>query len=322
MTFPTLEHLLLQPPAELDPAIFALIAPIAITSRAASSLNGDQAGYKGVLAFMARHGLTTLPDLAGVLKFYHEDSQLVGPQSMRNRRKALSLLYKYFRQENWTHHPLAREYLRARMREAAPAKQKDPLTDRVLQAAIHQCELDEHDLVGRRDASILALLRAGRRGAEWSALDFARDCTIHENAMSVHIGSSKTDQYHEGETIWLLRESNPRYCPIALLERWREVYHGTPIYCTMNNNGTVRDHRLSAAAMRDIVKKYVEKLGYDPTQWGAHSGRAGYVTTGYARNMSEADMLARTGQGSVDVLRKYRRYTPEFHQSMPQQMGD
>ena len=43
------------------------------------------------------------------------------------------------------------------------------------------------------------------------------DITFTESAMSVHIASSKTDQYRQGDTVLVARTGNAT-CPVAMLE--------------------------------------------------------------------------------------------------------
>ena len=43
------------------------------------------------------------------------------------------------------------------------------------------------------------------------------DITFTESAMSVHIASSKTDQYRQGHTVLVARTGNAT-CPVAMLE--------------------------------------------------------------------------------------------------------
>jgi hypothetical protein len=44
-----------------------------------------------------------------------------------------------------------------------------------------------------------------------------------------------------------------------------------PLFRVMNRHGQVLDERLSGAGVAIVVKRYVEKLGYDPALFAGHS---------------------------------------------------
>jgi integrase len=320
MKMPSLEVLLLQPPDDLDPELFTEIMGTALESRARGTVEAERGAYRVVATFVDR--LPTAPNLGELLGFYREQTQLVGVQSMRSRRKILSLLYTYLGLPNLTQHPLARQYLTARMRKATPAQQKDAFLDADLEASIRICERDQKTMRGLRDATLLAFMcRSGMRGDEIEKLDRA-DITLHDRTMLITIRRSKTDQYSEGQPIWVPARAEPRFCALALLKRWFEIYSGDALFCGVNNNGTLRTYaRLHRQSIAKIIKHYAALLGHDPRRFACHSMRSGFVTEGYRHGMTEADMLAVTRHSHVDVLRGYRRYVPELHEPLPPRLG-
>jgi hypothetical protein len=323
MILPTFETLLLQPPRDMDPELFARFAPIAIQSRADGTLHSERSGYNALARFV--EPLSGPPTVEELLTFFHAESQNVGRQAMRERRKAASLLYKWCDLPNLTQHPLVKMFVEARMREAKPGEPKAPILDADLEAAMRICELDSCRMRGLRDAAVLAFLRhSAMRGSEVEVLDFDNDIRLFDTMMGIRIRKSKGDQFSDGCTIWVKATPDERFCPLAALRRWREAYHGKPLFCGFTCSGTLRRgrrERLRIGGIISIVKKYMEQIGHNPDDYGSHSGRSGYVTEGYRHNVPEAEMLAVTRHKSVDVLRKYRRYLPTVYENVAERLG-
>ncbi len=57
---------------------------------------------------------------------------------------------------------------------------------------------------------------------------------------------------------------------------------------------------------------YIAKLGLDPKQYGAHSLRAGFLTSAAARGASIFRMMDISRHKSVDTLRGYIREADAF----------
>jgi len=52
-----------------------------------------------------------------------------------------------------------------------------------------------------------------------------------------------------------------------------------PIFRPARKGGAVRDRRLTAKSVCDLVKSYAGRLGLDVADFGAHSLRAGFLTS-------------------------------------------
>lgn len=76
----------------------------------------------------------------------------------------------------------------------------------------------------------------------------------------------------------------PLFRPFSRTGRVRKVSHpekGSP--------------RLTTQAVADIVKRYAEAAGLDPTLFGAHSLRAGFITTAAERGADMARIMDVSG---------------------------
>ena len=126
-----------------------------------------------------------------------------------------------------------------------------------------------------------------------------RGCDIKFNtdSMSVHITSSKTDQYRQGSSV-LIARSQTATCPVAMLERYftltglsttskLRLFRG--IVHTKAGDRLRASGSLSYTRMRELLLAKLSQLGYDAKQFGLHSLRSGGATA--AANAGVPDRL-------------------------------
>jgi integrase len=85
-----------------------------------------------------------------------------------------------------------------------------------------------------------------------------------------------------------------------------------PVFRSVRRGGHVADKRLSAQSVNAIVKKHASKLGLNAAEFGAHSLRAGFLTSAAARGASIFKMMDVSRHKSVDTLRGYVRDANAF----------
>ena len=69
----------------------------------------------------------------------------------------------------------------------------------------------------------------------------------------------------------------------------------------------MQDKRLHPASVARILKRAVERLGFDETLFACHSLRAGFVTQAYLNDASEFDIMRQTRHKSLTTMRRYIR---------------
>jgi len=162
-------------------------------------------------------------------------------------------------------------------------------------------------LKGLRDRALLLLGFGGAfRRSELVALDVA-DLEETEDGLRVTIRRSKTDQEVQGVTIAIIRGG--AYCPIKALRAWLDAAAITdgPVFRPVRKGGKVRDQRLSAKSVCDLVKAYAGQVGLDVAAFGAHSLRSGFLTSAARRGASVFKMRDVSRHKSMDVLQSYVR---------------
>ena len=115
--------------------------------------------------------------------------------------------------------------------------------------------------------------------------------------MPIHILSSKTDQYRQGDSVLVARTGSPT-CPVAMLERYYSLaalpkqsklrlFRG--IVVTKNGQRLRSEGSLSYTRLRELFLNKLAELGFDPKQFGLHSLRSGGATA--AANSGVPDRL-------------------------------
>ncbi len=186
-------------------------------------------------------------------------------------------------------------------------------------------------LAGKRDRALLALGFAGAfRRSELVALDVA-DLSEDPDGLRVTVRRSKTDQ--EGAGIEKAIPHGRFIRPVALLRDWLDaagISEG-PLFRPVSRSGRVRaardaggsdnvanfsGPRLTTQAVADIIKRHAGAADLDPDLFGAHSLRAGFITTAAERgrppraswtavnamdNVTEAGLRHRIGAYALSV---------------------
>ena len=165
------------------------------------------------------------------------------------------------------------------------------------------------NLIGVRDRVLLLIGFCGAfRRSELVALD-AADVAVAREGLVVRIRRSKTDQEGEGRKIGIPYASHLETCPVRSFQDWLEKSGITegPLFRPIDRFGKMASIRLSAAAVADIVKRYVAAVGLDATEFAGHSLRSGLATSAAAAGASERSIMNQTGHRSVNTVRRYIR---------------
>jgi integrase len=163
-----------------------------------------------------------------------------------------------------------------------------------------------------RDRAISTLgFALGWRRSELSSLDMG-DVRIEARGVIVTLGASKTDQLGEGRVVAIPRTGRLT-CPVAALEKWIKVrgHFSGPIF-TQVRNGLVTRDRLSGRAICCVIHRMILAIGEDPSEYGAHSLRAGMITAAAEAGATDLTIMSRSGHRSVATILGYIRPTEGF----------
>jgi site-specific recombinase XerC len=115
--------------------------------------------------------------------------------------------------------------------------------------------------------------------------------------MLVTLRRSKTDQEGFGRRVALPRGEIA--CPVAALRAWLDA-------------AGITDRRLAPRNVAAIVKQGAARLGFDPSTFGGHSLRAGFVTSAVKRGANLIKVTDVTGHKSLEMLKTYSRDAEAF----------
>ena len=196
-----------------------------------------------------------------------------------------------------TESPFVRATLSGLQRRLArPKVRKEPVTVDMLSALVDSFGPSPSLSDVRLAAIVLLSFAAFLRYDEISKL-LCRDINFAADHMSVHIRSSKTDQYRQGDSV-LVARTGSKTCPVTMLERYYKmgsVSQSSSLSLFRGITKTKHGERLRATGslsysrMRELFLKKINELGYDAGKFGLHSLRSGGASA--AANAGVADRL-------------------------------
>ncbi len=167
---------------------------------------------------------------------------------------------------------------------------------------------------GIRDRAILLLgFSLAARRSELVQLN-VEDIQFCDEGLRVTIRKSKTDQTGQGAVIAVCRGGT--HCAVRALQEWLSVSGITsgPVFRPVRRGGKVRDTRLTAQSICLLVEAYAGKIDLPAADFGAHSLRAGAITTAARRGASVFKIKEVSRHKSIDTLAGYVRDANLFDQ--------
>jgi integrase len=204
-----------------------------------------------------------------------------------------------------------------RTRKESP-RQRAALTPAALRKICNRL-LKDGTPAAARDRALLTLgFATGLRRSNLAALDLKDITTVPRKGITVLVRSSKTDQTGKGMLIGVHKGTRPETCPVQTLRAWLKIRGQAdgPLLTRMRPKGPTLE-RLNPETINVIVKTCAQRIGLDPTNYGGHSLRAGFVTAADANGASTISIMARTGHKSLEMVKKYLRNADPFGSANP-----
>jgi integrase len=292
-------------------------------ARAASTLRAYEHDWKRFRLWCELNRLVPLPASPQTVILYSTDltkNERKRWNTLARRLAAISQMHQQGGYECPTCMWAVKQFLSGLRRElgVAPVRKKPVLLED-LREILKQIP---NSLLGRRDRALLLFGFTGAfRRSELVGLD-SEDVEMVRDGLVVTLRRSKTDQEGEGRKVGIPRGSEEASCPVRALEQWKTAacIASGPLFRSVNRHGQVLG-RLSGEGVAIAVKRYVEKLGFDPREFAGHSLRAGLATSAAAAGKSERAIMNQTGHRSVLTVRRYIRDGELFRENAAQGLG-
>ena len=140
----------------------------------------------------------------------------------------------------------------------------------------------------------------------------AEHLRFHADALEILIPRSKTDPDGEGQRISIGRGKARDTCPVRAVEDWLRAaaIRFGPVFRMVTRHGTVEPGRLSAEAVRLILRKRAALAGIKGTPLEPvtpHGLRAGFVTQSYLAGARDEEIMEHTRHRHLATMRHYVR---------------
>lgn len=189
----------------------------------------------------------------------------------------------------------------------------------------------------------MALLSCGwwtaQRRSELAGLVWGNMTLRQDGAWALLIARSKTDQDGQGTTLYLPRAHDESICPARAMTAWHRQVSAVlgadpcrtrprlPVFPAVDRYGRMpadpsQWSPLDGHTINALVQSLAALAGFsEPTSFGAHSLRAGFVTEALRdRKLTPVEVQDVTRHRSLDVLLGYRREIESFQTSPVHQM--
>ena len=304
-------ELVSQLPAEAA----AIVRAYQQASKADSTVRAYRADAQVFQAWCARFGFRSLPATPeAVAAFIVAEAEEGRAASTLGRRlAAIRYAHKLAKAPDPTEDEGVRAAMKGARRKVGVAPmQKAAATAEILAALLMRTP---DTLTGKRDRALLALGFAGAfRRSELVALD-VEDLREDPEGLRVLVRRSKVDQ--EGRGFEKAIPHGRFIRPVALVREWLNAAGITsgPVFRPVSRSGNVRQGegvRLTTQAVADIIKRYCAAAGLDASTFGAHSLRAGYITTAAERGADLARIMDQSGHRDPRTVVGYIRRANAF----------
>ena len=298
----------------------AIVRAYQQASKAASTVRAYRSDVQVFQGWCERYGFKSLPAtpeaVAGFLAAEAEAGR--SASTIGRRLAAIRYGHKLAKAADPTDDEDVRATMKGiRRRVGIAPTQKAAATVDVLQMLLARTP---DTLTGKRDRALLALGFAGAfRRSELVALN-VEDLREDPEGLRVTVRRSKVDQ--EGRGFEKAIPTGRYIQPVRLMREWLTAAGITsgPVFRPVSRSGRVRKSvnlgeiapRLTDRSVANILQSYCAAAGLDASAFGAHSLRAGYITTAAERGADLARIMDQSGHRDPRTVVGYIRRANAF----------
>jgi len=276
------------------------------SSKSLNTIRAYKSDFKDFSNFCKKNNFKSLPADPKIVSFYITHLSSNSKVSTLKRRLAsISVIHKVKGFYIDIKHPLIIENLMGIKRKLGVfQKSKKPILINELKEIIKTIETTEKNEIKkiRNKALILIGFAGGFRRSELVNLRLD-DLEFTKEGLKIFIQRSKTDQSGEGMTKAITYFKDKNFCPVTSIKNWIEIIKN-------KKNSLIFD--ISDKLVAVLIKKYLQKAGFDNTKYSGHSLRSGFATVAADLGADEKSIMNMTGHKSSSMVRRYIKETNLF----------
>jgi integrase len=284
-------------------------------TRASATHTAYESDWRAFAAWCASAGRAPLPATAETLALYVTSRLQAGKRVSSVERHVAAIAFRHRSQGAAVpDRAEARAVLEgARRQRCEQPRQRLALSPVVFRKIARRLVLAGTAEAARRRALLSLGVATGLRRSNLVGLDVADVAFVPRKGLTVSVRRSKTDQKGAGRVIGVFRGSREETCPVRCLRAWL-AFRGEaagPLFTRIRENGPTLA-RLGAGWVNEEVRAAVVSVGLPPGGYGAHSLRAGFVTTAHNSGTDVLGIMEVTGHKTAEMVRRYLRNADPF----------
>ena len=276
------------------------------SSKSLNTIRAYKSDFKDFSNFCKKNNFKSLPADPKIVSFYITHLSSISKVSTLKRRLAsISVVHKIKGFYIDIKHPLIIENFMGIQRKLGVfQKSKKPILINELKEIIKTIESTEKNEIKkiRNKALILVGFAGGFRRSELVNIKLD-DLEFTKEGLKIFIQRSKTDQSGEGMTKAIPYFKDKNFCPVVSIKNWIEIIKN-------KTNSLIFD--ISDKMVAVLIKKYLQKAGFDNTKYSGHSLRSGFATVAADHGADEKSIMNITGHKSSSMVRRYIKETNLF----------
>jgi len=276
------------------------------SSKSLNTLRAYKSDFKDFSNFCKKNNFKSLPADPKIVSFYITHLSSISKVSTLKRRLAsIGVVHKIKGFYIDIKHPLIIENFMGIQRKLGVfQKSKKPILINELKEIIKTIETTEKNEIKkiRNKALILVGFAGGFRRSELVNIKLD-DLEFTKEGLKIFIQRSKTDQSGEGMTKAIPYFKDKNFCPVVSIKNWIEIIKN-------KTNSLIFD--ISDKMVAVLIKKYLQKAGFDNTKYSGHSLRSGFATVAADHGADEKSIMNMTGHKSSSMVRRYIKETNLF----------
>ena len=276
------------------------------SSKSLNTIRAYKSDFNDFSNFCKKNNFKSLPADPKIVSFYITHLSSISKVSTLKRRLAsISVVHKIKGFYIDIKHPLIIENFMGIQRKLGVfQKSKKPILINELKEIIKTIETTEKNEIKkiRNKALILVGFAGGFRRSELVNIKLD-DLEFTKEGLKIFIQRSKTDQSGEGMTKAIPYFKDKNFCPVVSIKNWIEIIKS-------KTNSLIFD--ISDKMVAVLIKKYLQKAGFDNTKYSGHSLRSGFATVAADHGADEKSIMNMTGHKSSTMVRRYIKETNLF----------